>query len=152
MKFLNRSFQAQYLDFPDSGDVHGALLVLAELAAAFRSSSNFDLEVDRKKVIATLIRISLVLTPTEIFMYLQKVPSSVVLSNRQELITAAACKLISQAISVTDIESIPNSNTPQWRSIIEFGLKSANISVQEAAAEAMASISTLCDCSKDVER
>ena len=39
------------LKMPDSGDIHGGLLALSELAAAFRQSSDHDLlEPDRRKV------------------------------------------------------------------------------------------------------
>ena len=85
-------------------------------------------------------------------MYLAKVPSTTVLSMRQELITAAACKLIAQGISANEIGSSSDSGMPQWRSIIDFGLKSSNTAVQEAAAEAMASVSALAECSTDVAR
>ena len=43
--------QAQYLNFPDSGDIHGALLALSELAIAFgMESANGDMAAARRKV------------------------------------------------------------------------------------------------------
>ena len=43
-------------------------------------------------------------------------------------------------------------SVPDWRSIVDFALKSPNSTVQEAAADAMASVSKLVECSSDVNR
>ncbi|KAF7797405.1 hypothetical protein EIP86_008600 [Pleurotus ostreatoroseus] len=111
-----------YLTFPDSGDIHGALLALSEVAAAFGEASGDDMIAARRKV----------------FMCLANVPSSTLVSRRHELITAAACELIAHAISSTEANSAPSPKTPPWRETIDFGLKSSNVVVQEAAASAMA--------------
>lgn len=73
-------------------------------------------------------------------------------SMRNELITSAACRLIASSISISEIELGARSSVPHWRSIVDFALKSASVPVQEAAAEAMAAVSVLTDCSPQVER
>ena len=48
--------QGQYLTFPDSGDVHGALLALSELAAAFGAKSDdSEMLAARRKVIYSVL-------------------------------------------------------------------------------------------------
>ncbi|KAH8104609.1 TBCD protein [Cristinia sonorae] len=124
---------AEYLKLPDSIDVHGALLTLTELAACCNIP---ELEPLRR----------------QIFGYLSIIPSFTVLSPRQELITAAACNLIAASVALVDLETHAQDVQPPWRRIVEFGLKSKGVPVQEAAAQAMSAISSLVDCSSAVHR
>ncbi|THH31463.1 hypothetical protein EUX98_g2716 [Antrodiella citrinella] len=124
---------SEYLAFSDSTDVHGALLTLTELAAACGDSQ----ELKHLKCL--------------IFSYIADIPSTTVLSARHEIVTAAACNLIAASIAIEDVEANPKV-VPPWRKIIEFGLKSRGVAIQEAAAEAMSAISKLVDCSGAVER
>jgi hypothetical protein len=79
-------------------------------------------------------------------------PLTVILSPRNELVTSAACYLIANSITLTEIQLGENSSVPQWRKIIDHGLKHRRANVQEAAANAMAAVSKLVDCSAVVKR
>ncbi|KZT73795.1 ARM repeat-containing protein [Daedalea quercina L-15889] len=125
---------ARFLQGPDVGDIHGALAALTELAAAYRDSSH-DLEAERRKV----------------FAYLLEVPLNIVESSRHDLVTTAACNLIANGISPAEISS-EETSVPHWRRVVDIGLKSKNTAVQEAAADAMAAVSKLVDCSAVVDR
>ncbi|KAI0657425.1 TBCD protein [Cubamyces menziesii] len=127
---------AKLLKVPDAGDVHGALLALTELAAAYhRSPESQVLEPERRKV----------------FAYLSLVPLSMIQSARQELIAEAACQFIAAAISLPETQHA-QSAVPHWRQVVDSGLKSKSTSVQEAAAAALAAVSRLVDCSAVVDR
>lgn len=78
-------------------------------------------------------------------MHLADVPSIIVVSRRHEIITAAACELIANGISSAEANE-PSSD------VIDFGLKSPSIVVQEAAAAAMAAVSRLTDCTAQITR
>jgi tubulin-specific chaperone D len=68
------------------------------------------------------------------------------------MVSAAACVLISKTITAAEIESGEKSSVPAWRDILGHGLKHRNTTVQEAAAEALSSVSKLVDCSDVVDR
>jgi len=68
------------------------------------------------------------------------------------LVTAAACQLIANSISMTDIQLDHKATVPHWRKIVDVGLRHRSRSVQEAAAQAMATVSKFVDCSSVVER
>ncbi|KAL5524601.1 hypothetical protein ACEPAF_9741 [Sanghuangporus sanghuang] len=122
----------------DPKDVHGALLALSELAGAISNSGAQGFMQHDKQ---------------EIFRLIDSVPSAMVLSPRNHLITEAACYLIANSISSTDSDNLHDLPTePFWRTIIFHGLKSRNGDVQEAAAAAMGSLSRLRDCSEDCGR
>ncbi|TFY52216.1 hypothetical protein EVJ58_g10139 [Rhodofomes roseus] len=125
---------ARFLQGPDTIDIHGALAVLTELAASYRDSGH-DLGRERRKV----------------FAYLVQVPLSAVESPRHELITATACNLIANGISPAEISS-DETSVPHWRKVVDIGLKSKSMAVQEAAAGAMTAVSKLVDCSAIVDR
>ncbi|KAI0372156.1 TBCD protein [Pilatotrama ljubarskyi] len=127
---------AKLLKVPDSGDVHGALLALTELATAFRDAPNSqDLEPERRKV----------------FAFLSTVPLTTIQSPRQELIAEAACRLIAAGISYPEIQHA-QSTVPYWRQVVDSGLRSRSVMVQEAAAVALAAVSRFVDCSAVVDR
>lgn len=82
---------------------------------------------------------------------LSHIPSTLLSTPRNHLITEAACLFISNALSAEEIQEYSTSaNKSYWRRIIDVGLRHRNSSVQEAAASAMASLSRLTDCSDDV--
>ncbi|PIL22540.1 hypothetical protein GSI_15229 [Ganoderma sinense ZZ0214-1] len=127
---------AQLLVIPDDSDVHGGLLALTELAAAFRSSPHRDqLEPERRKIFAAL----------------STVPLTTIQSSRQELIAAAACSLIASGISFAETQH-GHTTVPHWRQVVDSGLKHRTAAVQEAAASALAAVSRLVDCSAVVRR
>jgi hypothetical protein len=73
-------------------------------------------------------------------------------STRNEIVIAAACRLVANSITVRELSVAVESTTPKWKKIVEVGLKHRYESVQEAAAEAMNRISSLKDCSADISR
>ena len=88
----------------------------------------------------------------QIFSYISNIPSTMALSPRHGLVCTAACNLIAASITLDALESQSREALPPWRKIIEFGLKSKDVPVQEAAAGAMSTISQLVDCSAVVQR
>jgi hypothetical protein len=88
----------------------------------------------------------------KIFGYLTRIPQDVVQAPRNELVTAAACRLIASSITIAEISLEQNGPAPHWRKVIDVGLRHRSSSVQEAAAEAMAAVSKLVDCSSVVAR
>ncbi|KAF7314250.1 TFCD-C domain-containing protein [Mycena kentingensis (nom. inval.)] len=122
---------AKLLGSPDTTDLHGALLAIAEIAIAYRDSA-ID-EGERKTRLH------------EIFACIELVPERVLLGPRNELVTAAACTLVARSISRAETEMPPNA---LWRKLLEGGLKHRNVMVQEAAAGALRALSSLVDCAK----
>lgn len=85
------------------------------------------------------------------FSALSAVPIGTVQSGRHELIAAAACELIASGITLAETQ-LSQSTVPHWRQLVDSGLRSKAIPVQEAAAAALASVSRLVDCSAVVQR
>jgi len=83
---------------------------------------------------------------------LAKVPQDVIQAPRNELVAAAACQLIASSISIIEIQLDHKASVPHWRKIVDVGLRHRSRLVQEAAAQAMATVSKLVDCSSVVER
>ena len=106
----------------------------AELAAAYQSSN------DSKKSAPEL---------QKVFTYLSRVSLPIIQSYRNELVTAAACEVIANSIT---LENAQATGKTHWREIVDFALKSSSVVIQEAVARAMASISKLVDCSLYVQR
>lgn len=73
-------------------------------------------------------------------------------SPRNELVTAAACRLIACSITQREIQLDVQASLPRWRKIIDIGLKHRSTLVQEAATAAMAEVSRMVDCSSVVHR
>jgi hypothetical protein len=86
------------------------------------------------------------------FKYLESIPFTTIQSPRNELVAAAACHVIANAITLADIESGESSQAPLWRRIVETGLKNRSTTVQEAASAAMTVVSSLVNCSGFVKR
>jgi hypothetical protein len=55
-------------------------------------------------------------------------------------------------MTVTEINLGQRSSVPGWKRIVDTGLKHRVPAVQVSAADAMATISNLTDCSSDVAR
>jgi tubulin-specific chaperone D len=68
------------------------------------------------------------------------------------MLTAAACQLIADSISRTEIQLDEISSVPDWQKIIDYGLRHRSVDVRESAAAAMAAISKLTDCTSTVKR
>ena len=68
-----------------------------------------------------------------------------------EQILQATCRFLANTLSIPTVLLDP-SPTSRWRTIIEQGLRHRETDVQEAAAEALQTLSTLIDCSNDVRR
>ncbi|KAA1469978.1 TBCD protein [Dentipellis sp. KUC8613] len=115
----------------EPSDIHGALVALTELACACREGNSAELELLRQKI----------------FTFLGQASLDMIQSPRNELVTAAACNLIASSISLPEIQLVARSSVPHWRKIIDIGLKHRNPKVQDAAANAMAEVSKLVDCS-----
>ncbi|KIP05393.1 hypothetical protein PHLGIDRAFT_119907 [Phlebiopsis gigantea 11061_1 CR5-6] len=124
---------ALLVDSADTGDLHGALWTLAELAAAFKAAGPEGPARPHLR---------------QIFGHLAALSPAAVQSVRHEIVTAAACHLIANSIAREDVDA-PGA---QWRAIIDFSLKSASAPVQDAVADALAALSTLADCSAYVDR
>ncbi|KZT19455.1 TBCD protein [Neolentinus lepideus HHB14362 ss-1] len=120
---------SKLLQSVDVDDVHGGLLALAELASACNTLGD-KLESEARK--------------REIFAYLHLVPLSIIRSPRNSLVTSAACYFISTAVTPKEIQESP---VKHWREIVDIGLRHRDGTVQEQAANALASVSQLVDCS-----
>ncbi|KAJ8691517.1 hypothetical protein PTI98_011083 [Pleurotus ostreatus] len=90
------------LESVDDSDLHGSLLALSELALAYRMSyQGDDLEIKMRSI----------------FQYLVHIPKTTVMGPRHELVTLAACSLISNTITLSEIELDTKSSVPHWRGI-----------------------------------
>ena len=91
--------------------------------------------------------------PCKIFGFVGHVPKNIILAPRNEQVLSATCSLI--AFSITQQETHQawdQSLVPNWCHIVDQGLRHRGSSAQEAAASAMASMSSLMDCSTLVQR
>ncbi len=85
-------------------------------------------------------------------MQLTRVPEKIFTTTRNEIIAAAACRLIANSITRMEINMTEKVALPRWKKILEVGLKHRHTSVQESAAYAMARVSRLTDCSAYISR
>ncbi|KAF7365242.1 TFCD-C domain-containing protein [Mycena venus] len=129
---------AKLLESADTADLHGALLALAEIATAYRESSLSPEEQEQRL--------------REAFACLSLIPERILLGPRNELVTAAACSLLARTITRAEIDLKAQSAVPNWRKLLDFGLKHRSTPVQETAAEAMGAVSQLVDCAVSVNR
>lgn len=88
----------------------------------------------------------------KVFKYLSLVSQDVLFGPRNELVTASACRLLAASVTLVEINMDQTSSVPHWRKLVDFGLKHRSVPTQEAAAEAVATISGLVDCSSVVTR
>ncbi|TFK74799.1 TBCD protein [Pluteus cervinus] len=125
------------LDSVDVADVHGAILVLTEIALACREHDPPDRVTESMR---------------KIYAHLSRVPQDVLYNPRNETVTAAACRLLANTITPAEIEAGEQSTYPHWRKLLEAGLKHRSENVQQEAAAAMNQISKLIDCSDMIKR
>ncbi|KAF8513769.1 TBCD protein [Gautieria morchelliformis] len=121
------------LNSMDTNDVHGGLLGISELAASYNAREGF--ETERLKI----------------FKHLSKISSAMVEKHHNEQILEAACRFLENTLSIPAIQ-LDSSPTSRWRTFIEQGLSHRDTDVQEAAAGALQTLSTLIDLSSDVHR
>ncbi|KAF9013516.1 TBCD protein [Cyathus striatus] len=127
---------ARLLESLDTTDIHGALLALSEIAIAYRENIQDPSQLERHLC--------------EMFCYLNRIPGEVLFKPRNELVTSAACRLIESTITLTDIKLEAKSSVPNWRKVVDYGLKHRSSPVQESAARALGAISRLTDCVNDL--
>ena len=131
------NLQSQLLQAVDGTDIHGGLLALSEVAAAYKERySGPNLEIRLR----------------EIFSHLALVKPATLTAHRNELITAEACRLIATTLTLHEVELKDKGTVPHWRKVVEGGLCHRSATVQDEAAAAMASLSGLVDCEKTVKR
>ncbi|KAG8857950.1 hypothetical protein FRB96_005441 [Tulasnella sp. 330] len=106
----------------ESEEIHGGLLTLAEIAMAYKQSEQQDYEAARLQA----------------FKILSSFPPVTFSKYRNELILEAACKLISGSISTQALDLKGAKTT--WQDIIRLAMNHREVSVQQAAAEAMRSM------------
>ncbi|KAJ7780620.1 TBCD protein [Mycena maculata] len=123
---------AKLLESPDNADLHGALLALTEIAGAYNESDKRPDELEQRL--------------RQAFACLALIPESVLLGPRSELVTGAACGLLARTITRVEIDLGKNAAVPNWRKLLDQGLKHRSTPVQESAAEAMGAVSKLVDC------
>ncbi|KAJ7644104.1 TBCD protein [Roridomyces roridus] len=126
------------LESPDTTDLHGALLALTEISIACSETILEPDERERKM--------------RQAFACLALIPESILLGSRNDLVTGAACGLLARTITRAEIDLQKNSAVPNWRKLLDYGLKHRNAVVQEAAAGALGSLSKLVDCAAVVNR
>ncbi|KDR82781.1 hypothetical protein GALMADRAFT_220773 [Galerina marginata CBS 339.88] len=126
---------ALLLESLDTSDVHGGLSALSEIAIAYKEKGDPAILEDSLR---------------NIFKQLKQIHESTLTTTRNELIASAACLLIANSITVTEINLGTRSSVPGWRKMVDIGLKHRMTPVQEAAAEAMSTISNLTDCTSDL--
>ncbi|KIJ62569.1 hypothetical protein HYDPIDRAFT_157330 [Hydnomerulius pinastri MD-312] len=131
---------ARQLRSVDTTDIHGALVALTELAAAYQEQ--FGEKGDEKR--------------REIFGLIGTIPQEILLAPRSEQVLSATCSLIAVSITLQEVsqkqQDRSSSDVPHWRHLVDQGLRHRGINAQEAAAGAMATVSSLTDCSVVVQR
>ncbi|PPQ80979.1 hypothetical protein CVT25_015132 [Psilocybe cyanescens] len=97
------------LESLDSTDVHGGLTALSEIALAYKEDKS-----DPSALEGHL---------RSIFRHLKHVDANTLTTTRNELIASAACRLIANSITVTEINLGARSSVPGWKKIVDNGLK-----------------------------
>ncbi|KAL1728580.1 armadillo-type protein [Schizophyllum commune] len=121
---------SKLLQAVDGTDIHGGLLALSEVAAAYKERyAGSDLEIRLRKI----------------FSRLALVKPATLTAHRNELITAEACRLIATTLTLPEVELKDKGAVPHWRKVVEGGLCHRSATVQDEAAAAMASLSRLVD-------
>ncbi|KAL4080682.1 armadillo-type protein [Scleroderma citrinum] len=126
---------ARLLSSVDMASVHGAVVALTEIADAYKQ---FDHKGDG--------------TRREIFALINRTPESLVLAPRNEQLLSAVCSLIAASITREEVELQDRSCVPHWRKLVDHGLRHRSSGVQEAAAAALATVSSHTDSSSAVKR
>lgn len=130
------SKMAGFLHSVDVSDVHGALAALTGISEAYRAQGSEESASNRQKIFALIAIVS----------------QDAVMAPRNGLVLAAVCDLIASSLTLQEVELQEKSSVPHWKTIVDQGLRHRTSSVQQAAAAAMATTSSLIDCSLDVHR
>ncbi|KZT60321.1 ARM repeat-containing protein [Calocera cornea HHB12733] len=126
--------QERLLPNPDSSVVHGALLALANVAESMGQTSDPELQSARLQVFRSIL----------------KIPIRRLQSFRGEQLLGAVCAVLGASISHAALDL--HSMGPPWLEILEIGMKSRDELVQDAAAAAWSSTSSVLNCKQYVER
>ncbi|KAF5311690.1 hypothetical protein D9611_009412 [Ephemerocybe angulata] len=126
------------LESIDTADVHGGLLALSELGLAYQEGVADPVARSQRL--------------RNVFRNLSRVSYDIVKAPRNHLVTAAACRLIAATLTIEEIEAGNASSVPDWRKIVDVGIKHRVDEVQDEAAAAMGTWSRLADCSFEIER
>ncbi|KAG1885037.1 TBCD protein [Suillus subluteus] len=124
---------AGFLHSVDVSDVHGALAALTGISEAYRAQGSEENESNRQKI----------------FAFIAIVSQDAVMAPRNGLVLGAACDLIASSLTLQEVELQEKSSVPHWKRVVDQGLRHRSSSVQQAAAAAMATRSSLIDCSRD---
>ena len=60
--------------------------------------------------------------------------------------------MVAVTLTIEEIDAGEGSSVPNWRKIVDVGIKHRNDDVQDAAAAAMGTWSRLTDCSSELSR
>lgn len=96
--------------------------------------------------------IKLIIITHQIFGHMSNIAPEALSGTRNELIIGATCRLIANTITLTEIGLEGRSSFPNWQKVIDQGVKHRSTAVQDSAAAALASVSSLVDCSPTVTR
>ncbi len=142
------------MEATDNSDIHGGLIGLTKISLAYQETETGDcLEIKKREVgFGTCYAPKTLLMFNQLFRYLSHVPETTLLGPRNEMVTAAACDMITQTITLSEINLGAESAVSNWRKIVDHGLKHRDMIVQEAATITMGAISSLVDCSSIVLR
>lgn len=140
----------------DATDIHGALLALVELAGAYQRRFGPEGDEKRREVSQTIVYHITFAHHNflcKIFGLIGHVPKNIILAPRNEQVLSATCSLIAVSITQQEAqEAQDQSFVPDWRHLVDQGLRHRGNHAQEAAATAMAAMSSLMDCSVLVQR
>ena len=142
----------------DPTDIHGGLLALTEIGLAYQEAVQDPVTRDqhlRQVPISSLSQASCHLTrstPTQIFGNLSRVSFDKIRAFRNHLVTAAACRLIASTLTIEEIDAGDATSVPNWRKIVDVGIRHRKEEVQDAAAAAMGTWSRLADCENEINK
>lgn len=129
------------------------MLALAELADAYQQRLGPEGDEKRREVSQTIVCGIIFNILRKIFGLIAHVPKNIVLAPRNEQVLSATCSLVALSITQQEIQQIQDQSlVPDWLHIIDQGLRHRGSDAQEAAASAMATMSSLMDCSTLIQR
>ena len=132
------------------------MLALAEIADAYQGRFGPEGDERRREVSQTVVYyITLTYHDAlcKIFGFIGHVPKNIILAPRNDQVLSAVCNLIAVSITQREVQQGQDQPlVPDWGYIVDQGLRHRSRDVQEAAATAMATMSSLMDCSVLVQR
>jgi hypothetical protein len=131
------------------------MLALAELADAYQRRFGPEGDEKRREVSQTIVRFHFTYPNIicKIFGLIGHVPKNIILAPRNEQVLSATCSLIAVSITQQETQQAQDQSlVPDWRHLVDQGLRHRGNHAQEAAATAMATMSSLMDCSVLVQR